>query len=84
MPKDFEDCVKSGGKLRTKKLKNDKYIHICYDKRGKAYSGEVMTKKKVQKKAKADRQKKQIENSKQLAASLTQLQQHFKDRYSLS
>jgi len=84
MPKDFEECVKTGGKLRTKKLKNDKYIHICYDKRGKAYSGEVMTKKKVQKKAKADKQKQQIDDSRKLAASLTDLQKHFKDHYSLS
>ena len=74
MPKDFEDCVKNGGKVRTKKLKNNKYIHICYDKNGNSYSGEVMTKKKDNKKDKAERQRKQIEDSKKLAASLAELQ----------
>ena len=41
MPKDFDKCVKDGGKVRTKKLKGGKYIHICYDKNGKSHAGEV-------------------------------------------
>lgn len=81
MPKDFDECVKNGGKLRTKKLKNDRYIHICYDKKGKAHSGEVMTKKKIQKEAKANRQRKQIDKSRRLAASLERLKNHFNSNY---
>lgn len=45
MPQDFENCVLNGGKVITKKISKDKYIHICYDKDGKAHSGEVKTKK---------------------------------------
>lgn len=43
MPKAFDDCVKRGGRIRTKKLSNGKYIHICF-KGGKSYAGEVKTK----------------------------------------
>ena len=32
--KEYSDCSKSGGKLVTKKLKNGRFIHICYDKSG--------------------------------------------------
>lgn len=46
MPKAFEDCIKNGGKVVTKKLKDDKYINICYDKKGNSYPGEVKKKKK--------------------------------------
>jgi len=44
MPKNFEKCVAQGGRVRTKKLPNGKYIHICF-KDGKSYAGEVKTKK---------------------------------------
>lgn len=40
MPVDFDKCVSSGGKVRTKDLGGGKYIHICY-KGGKSHSGEV-------------------------------------------
>ncbi|MHC1625557.1 MAG: hypothetical protein ACXQS2_06110 [Methermicoccaceae archaeon] len=40
MPKDFERCVRTGGRVRTKKLSGGKYIKICY-KDGKSYAGEV-------------------------------------------
>ncbi|MEM3335461.1 MAG: hypothetical protein QXY47_05465 [Thermoplasmata archaeon] len=40
MPQAFEDCVKSGGKVRTKQFGGGKYIHICF-KDGKSYAGEV-------------------------------------------
>jgi hypothetical protein len=78
MPKEFTDCVKNGGKVVTKKLKNNKYIRICYDKKGNSHSGEVMTNKKDKKKA---AEKAQIENSKRLTESLTDLQMYFKDNY---
>lgn len=44
MPKEFLDCVKNGGKVRTKSLPNDRYIKICY-LNGKSFSGEVHSKK---------------------------------------
>ena len=43
--KSFNDCAKSGGKVKVKNLKNNKYIDICYDKQGKAYPSKVMSKK---------------------------------------
>ena len=46
MPRDFDVCVKGGGKVRTKKLKGGKYMHICYDKNGKSHAGHVKTAKK--------------------------------------
>ena len=45
MPQDFEKCQREGGRIRTLKLKDGKYIHVCYDKAGKAHSGYVKTKK---------------------------------------
>lgn len=44
MPKQFEACVKAGGRVRTKKLKDGKYIKLCFIN-GKSYPGEVHTKK---------------------------------------
>lgn len=44
MPVQFDSCVKNGGKVRTKKLKGGKYIHICWIN-GTSYSGEVKKKK---------------------------------------
>lgn len=43
MPKDFEKCVKNGGRVRTKKLSGNKYMHICF-LNGESYSGEIKTK----------------------------------------
>jgi hypothetical protein len=44
MPKDFDKCVRGGGRVRTKKLKGDKYIHLCFDKSG-SHAGHVKKKK---------------------------------------
>ena len=41
-PEGFDRCVKDGGRIRTKKLKGGKYMHICFLK-GKSYAGEVKT-----------------------------------------
>jgi hypothetical protein len=49
MPAAFEACVKNGGRVRTKRLSEGKYMHICF-KDGKSYAGEVKTYKKVLKK----------------------------------
>lgn len=40
MPEAFNKAVKSGARVRTKKLPNGKYIHIAF-KNGKSYAGEV-------------------------------------------
>lgn len=42
MPAPFDKCREEGGKIRTKKLKGDKYMHICILD-GKTYAGEVKT-----------------------------------------
>jgi hypothetical protein len=44
MPADFDRCVKAGGRVRTKKLKNGKFIRICF-KDGKSFAGEVQKRK---------------------------------------
>ncbi len=46
MPEDFNRCISSGGRVRTKQLSGNRYIHICY-KGDKSYAGEVHTEKKV-------------------------------------
>ena len=80
MPKDFDECAKNGGKLRRKNLKGNRYITICYDKNGKSHAGEVKV-NKSKKQSKADKQRKQIEDSRRLAASLENLQEHFNNKY---
>jgi len=42
MPKAFENCVKNGGRVRTKSLSDGRYMHICF-LNGKSYAGEVKT-----------------------------------------
>jgi hypothetical protein len=34
MPKDFDNCVKGGGKVRTIKAGGNKYMHICKTQSG--------------------------------------------------
>lgn len=48
MPEAFDRCRRNGGRVRTKKLKGGKYIHICF-KGGKSYAGEVKTVKEFKK-----------------------------------
>jgi hypothetical protein len=45
MPADFLACVAEKGRVRTKTLKNGKYIRICF-KNGKSFASEVAKKKK--------------------------------------
>ena len=45
MPQAFDNCVRKGGRVRTRDLDNNKYIHICWWG-GKSFAGEVKTKKK--------------------------------------
>ena len=46
MPADFKKCVSEGGRVRTIKVGEKKYMHICYDKAGKSHAGEVKVKAK--------------------------------------
>ena len=46
MPKSFMDCVKNNKKIVTKKLNDNKYVLVCYDKNGKSYTSEIKTRKK--------------------------------------
>jgi hypothetical protein len=39
-PESFDKCVANSGRVRTKTLKDGKYIRICYLD-GKSYPGEV-------------------------------------------
>lgn len=45
MPKPFEQCVKNGGRVTTKKMKDGKMQKICYLD-GKRFPGYVEKKKK--------------------------------------
>lgn len=47
MPKDFLTCVNSGGKVITKKLNQNEYIHLCKDEKG-WHRGEVKKTKKAE------------------------------------
>jgi hypothetical protein len=47
MPADFEKCIAEGGKVITKRLNADEYIHACKDKNGKWHEGEVKKYKKL-------------------------------------
>lgn len=78
MPKDFTDCVNSGGKVVTKNLKGRRYIHICYGKDGKTYTGEVKTRKKSKS---SNNHRKKIRESRALAKDLLRLKRHFDDNY---
>ena len=44
MPKAFENCVKNGGRVKTKSLSDGRYMHICF-LNGKSYAGEIKTAK---------------------------------------
>lgn len=46
MPKAFDACVKSGGRVRTERLGKGKYRHVCF-KDGKRYNGYVKERKKA-------------------------------------
>lgn len=52
MPASFEKCRRAGGKIRTKQLSGERYMHVCVLK-GKSYKGEVKTKKTESNVAKA-------------------------------
>jgi len=85
MPKEFTNCVKSGGKVVTKNLKNNKFIRICYDKNGNSFAGEVMKRKKKSKGFyKNNKVKKKVKQSKNLVDELQKLQEHWHDKFNMS
>ena len=43
MPEAFDNCVKNGGRVRTKSLGKGKYMHICF-KDGKSFVSEIKKK----------------------------------------
>lgn len=45
MPKAFDECIKRGGRVRTKKIGKNKIIRFCFIG-GKSYVSEVKTIKK--------------------------------------
>lgn len=49
MSKEFLNCVKKGGYIKTIQKGNDKYQRICMIG-GKTYKGEIKSKKKTKKK----------------------------------
>lgn len=80
MPKNFIACVKAGGKVVTKNLKGNKYMHICYDKDGKAYPGEIKTKKKKIS-GKFNKKSNIFRKEKAQVADLLKLKKHFDKNY---
>ena len=44
MPASFDNCVRGGGRVRTKSLSGNRYLHICF-KGGKSHAGHVKTRK---------------------------------------
>ena len=82
IPKDFTNCVNSGGKVITKNLKGNRYVHICYDKKGNSYAGEIKKKKaKARKLSKKEKLQKKIKESRILAEKLIELKNHFDENY---
>jgi len=48
MPKDFVKCVNENpNHVRTIRVGEGKYMHVCWDKSGKSHHGETKTKHKV-------------------------------------
>ena len=91
MPKEFVRCVRNGGRVRTKDLGAGKYMHICYDKNGKAYPGEVLKRKgkKVQKKKESSKIKSSkikktpqqvVNNALATIEDLKRLKEHFENK----
>ena len=46
MPQSFENCVKQGGRVRTKSLSKGRHMRICF-LGGKSYAGEVKKKEGI-------------------------------------
>lgn len=54
MSQAFLKCVRDGGKVITKKIDKNKYMHICYNNEGRSFPGEIKYKESSkEKKSKA-------------------------------
>ena len=74
-PTPFEKCVKDSGKVITKRLKHGRYMHICFDKKGKAFPGEIKKKKKNKS------NKKIIKNARATKDDLMKLQKVLHEKF---
>lgn len=74
MSKDFINCVNSGGKVVTEKLKGNKYRHVCYDKNGTKHNGEIKVKK-------GNNGNKKIKSYKVLIGKLKELERFYNSEY---
>lgn len=88
MRKDFENCIKNGGRLRIKQLKNNKSIRICYDKEGNSFSGGITINKPIESskdEVMSTQQPKvqqiQVDVSKGLLEKLLELQNYINSNY---
>ena len=70
--KNFNECSRNGGRVKTKKLKNGKVIKICYDDTGKSHTKVV--KKRDEK---MSTQKKSVSTS-----DIEKLKAHFEKQMS--
>lgn len=57
MPAGFDRCVRGGGRVRTKTLSDNRYMHICFDSKGKSHVGHVKTNERAKAVANAKRGK---------------------------
>lgn len=71
----FEKCIKAGGKIIIKRLKYGRYVRVCFDKKGKAHSGEIKKRKKNKSNEKI------VKNAKATEEDLMRLQKIFHERY---
>jgi putative hemolysin len=81
MRKDFENCVKNGGRVRIKQLKNNKSIRICYDKEGNSFSGGITVGKPVESNKENKVEQQQVDVSKSLSEKILELQNHINAHY---
>jgi hypothetical protein len=84
MPQDFDKCVREGGKVVTITPKAGRYMHVCYDKSGKAHSGEMRHSAKKSSEAMEEllqlrRQEEQKERE-AIDAEIKEKQDNFKNR----
>lgn len=71
------DCVKNEGKVVTRSLKGNKYVKICYDKKGNSYSGIVKIRRKKPVTNKPRSEKSYIKSAKIQLVDLLRLKDHF-------
>lgn len=66
--RNFNECSRNGGRVKTKKLKNGKVIKICYDNEGKSHTKVIKKRDKVM-----SEQKKEVATE----VDIKKLKEHF-------